>query len=62
MEMIMLMMMIMMKSVMLPGDIVDFVDEGLIPDRVKSLGLGAGAVQVMLVSVDRHVRVDRLVV
>lgn len=54
--------MMMMKSAMLPGDIVDFVNEGLIPDGIESLGLGAGAVQLMLVSVDRHVRVDRLVI
>lgn len=47
---------------MLPGDIVDFVDKGLIPDWVEGLGLGARAVQLMLVGVDRHVRVDRLVV
>lgn len=51
-----------MKSLMLPGDIVDFVDESLIPDGVEGLGLSAGAVQLILVSVDRHVRVDRLVV
>lgn len=47
---------------MLPGDIVNFMDEGLIPDRVEGLGLSAGAVQLILVGVDRNVRVDRLVV
>lgn len=54
--------MVMMKTVKSPGNIVDFVDEGLIPDGVEGLGLGAGAVQLVLVDVDRHVWVDRLVV
>lgn len=45
-----------------PGDIVHVVNEGLVPDRVEGLGLGGRAVQVLLVGVDRHVRVYRLVV
>lgn len=45
-----------------PGDVLHFVDEGLVPHGVEGLGLGGGAVQVVLVRVDRHVRVYRLVV
>lgn len=45
-----------------PGNVLHFVDEGLVPDGVEGLGLGGGAVQVVLVRVDRHVRVYRLVV
>lgn len=46
----------------LPGDIVHFVYEALVPDGVEGLGLSGGAVEVVLVGVDRHVRVDGLVV
>lgn len=40
----------------------DLMNEGLVPHRVEGLGLGGGAVQVVLVRVDRHVRVYRLIV
>lgn len=45
-----------------PGDIMHFVYEGLVPHGVEGLGLGGGAVQVVLVGVDGDVRVYRLVV
>lgn len=45
-----------------PADTVNLMREGLIPDRIECLRLGARTVQVVFVGVYRYVRVYRLIV